>query len=189
MGHSIKTVLDAFDAKAEQFKKFNSSYRRIQEVKEYVAQVLEVKEQTAAYQEEKFRTGITRLSRAMKKKDTLDDAIDEFNKLGYMVIPIDKSIDSLVEDVTVWAFDRRLNEAESSKQMLKVMEETGEVAAALARGQQDELRDGIGDVIVTLIILAEQNGMSLHECLEQAYTEIADRKGRMVNGVFVKDGD
>lgn len=98
-------------------------------------------------------------------------------------------MNELVKQVEQWSKNRGLDQADSSKQMLKVVEETGEVAAALARGKRDDLRDGIGDVIVTLIILAEQNDMTIHECLEQAYNEIADRKGKMVDGVFVKDGD
>ena len=73
--------------------------------------------------------------------------------------------------------------------MLKVVEETGEVAAALARNDQDALRDGIGDVAVTIIILALQNDMDLYECLNLAYDEIKGRTGKMVNGVFVKSSD
>ncbi|MBO0430452.1 hypothetical protein JZO82_14890 [Vagococcus fluvialis] len=73
--------------------------------------------------------------------------------------------------------------------MLRVEEEVGEVATALTRSDKDELRDGIGDVVVTLIILAQQNGMSLDECLDQAYSEISGRTGKMVNGVFVKSED
>lgn len=95
----------------------------------------------------------------------------------------------LIGKVEEWSIDKKLNKAESSKQMLKVVEEVGEVAAALARNEMHELRDGIGDVVVTLIILAQQNGMLLEECLEQAWNEIAERKGEMVNGVFVKESD
>ena len=96
-------------------------------------------------------------------------------------------MDDLIGLVELWSVEKGLDKAESSKQMLKVVEEVGEVAAALARGQKDELKDGIGDVVVTLIILAQQNGMDLYECLEVAYNEIADRKGKMVDGVFVKN--
>ncbi|WP_251843081.1 MazG-like family protein, partial [Enterococcus faecalis] len=78
---------------------------------------------------------------------------------------------------------------EPEKQMLKVVEEVGEVAAALARNNKNDLRDGIGDVVVTLVILAMQNDMDLYECLNQAYNEIKDRKGKNVNGVFVKESD
>ncbi|EPE2440946.1 MazG-like family protein, partial [Enterococcus faecalis] len=61
--------------------------------------------------------------------------------------------------------------------------------AALARNNENDLRDGIGDVVVTLIILAMQNNMDLYECLNQAYSEIKNRQGKMVNGVFVKEAD
>lgn len=95
----------------------------------------------------------------------------------------------LVEQVEEWSKEKSLDKAEPSKQMLKVVEEVGEVAAALARNNQEDLKDGIGDVVVTLIILAQQNGMTIGECLEQAYGEISGRTGQMVNGVFVKSED
>lgn len=98
-------------------------------------------------------------------------------------------MNELIEKVEAWAKDKGLHKAESSKQFLKVTEEVGEVAAALARNDKDMLRDGIGDVVVTLIILAMQNGMDIHECLDTAYEEIAGRKGKMIDGVFVKESD
>ena len=96
-------------------------------------------------------------------------------------------MDSLIEKIEQWSTDRNLDKADSAKQMLKVMEEVGEVASALAKDDKDELIDGIGDVVVTLIILAEQNGLTLKECLESAYGEIANRKGKTINGIFIKD--
>lgn len=98
-------------------------------------------------------------------------------------------MNELIKQVERWSMNKGLDKAESSKQFLKVTEEVGEVAAALARNDKDALRDGIGDVVVTLIILAQQNGMSLEECLDCAYDEIKGRTGKMVNGVFVKSSD
>ena len=98
-------------------------------------------------------------------------------------------MDRLVKLVEEWSYDRWLHKADSSKQFLKVIEEIGEVADALAKDKPEELKDGIGDTVVTLIILAQQNGLTLEECLETAYNEIADRKGKTVNGVFVKEED
>lgn len=80
-------------------------------------------------------------------------------------------MDELIIKVEQWAKDKGLDKADSSKQMLKTIEEVGEVASALARKEKDVLRDGIGDVVVTLIILAMQNDMDLYECLNQAYTK------------------
>lgn len=95
----------------------------------------------------------------------------------------------LINKVEVWSFDKGLHQAESSKQYLKVAEETGEIAAALARSDKEELKDAIGDTIVTLIILAQQNSLNLEECLSGAYDVISERKGKMINGVFVKESD
>jgi len=99
------------------------------------------------------------------------------------------NLEKLVEKVEQWSIDRGLDQADSAKQYLKVGEEAGEVAAALARNDREALEDGIGDVIVTLIILGQQNGLSIERCLNTAYQEIADSKGKMVNGVFVKEED
>ena len=44
-------------------------------------------------------------------------------------------------------------------------------------------------MIVVLINIAERNNLSIEDCLEQAYNDIKDRKGKMVDGVFVKEGD
>ena len=98
-------------------------------------------------------------------------------------------MDSLIKSVEGWSIVRGLHMAESSKQMLKTLEELGEVADALAKNKPEELKDGIGDVVVTLIILAQQNSLTLEECLETAYNEIKNREGKMVNGVFVKEED
>lgn len=91
-------------------------------------------------------------------------------------------------EVENWARERGIHKPENkNRQALKVMEEVGETMAALARGKQDELKDGIGDSIVTLIILAMQCGFTAHDCLDAAYSEIAGRKGQLIDGIFVKD--
>lgn len=95
----------------------------------------------------------------------------------------------LVAAVRQWAVDRNMHTADPSKQFLKVAEEVGEIARALAKQRPEDLKDAIGDSFVTLIILAEQCGVSFEESLQFAYDEIKDRKGKMVNGVFIKEDD
>lgn len=63
------------------------------------------------------------------------------------------------------------------------------VIEALSRNKLDDLKDGIGDTVVTLIILAQQHGMTLEECLQYAYDEIKGRKGKTINGTFIKESD
>lgn len=90
--------------------------------------------------------------------------------------------------VEQWAKDKGLLKKENSQaQMCKVMEEVGETASALLKGKDAEFKDGIGDVVVTLIILAAQNGLSIDDCLEAAWEEIKGRTGKLVDGVFIKD--
>ena len=97
-------------------------------------------------------------------------------------------MDELITKVEKWSIDKGLDKADSKAQFLKCCEELGEIAAALVRGNTD-LEEGIGDVVVTLIILAQQNGMTLESCLETAYDEIKDRTGKMVGSTFVKSED
>ena len=40
-----------------------------------------------------------------------------------------------------------------------------------------------------MIGLSMQMNIDITECLEIAYNEIKDRKGKLVNGVFVKEED
>ena len=92
--------------------------------------------------------------------------------------------------IRAWARDRNLIKGSDSRaQMLKLMEEVGELAEGLAKGDGVKVADSIGDVVVVLTILAEQEGYNFEACVREAYKEIKDRKGRMENGVFIKEGD
>lgn len=95
----------------------------------------------------------------------------------------------LVSNVEEWSKNKGLDKADPTKQFLKVSEEFGEIAAALARNDEDEFQDAVGDTVVTLIILAQQKGYTLEECLQKAYDVIKDRTGKMIDGVFVKSED
>ena len=66
------------------------------------------------------------------------------------------------------------------------MEEAGELAEALLKNDKYEIKDAIGDMVVVLTNLAVLEGMQIESCIESAYQEIANRKGKMENGTFVK---
>jgi NTP pyrophosphatase (non-canonical NTP hydrolase) len=72
-------------------------------------------------------------------------------------------------------------------QALKTLEECTELCNAVYANDKDEIMDGLGDVMVTLLIQAEMQGLNLENCLESAYRIISKRKGKMVNGQFVKE--
>jgi NTP pyrophosphatase (non-canonical NTP hydrolase) len=99
------------------------------------------------------------------------------------------NFDELIQNVKGWADVKDILKAENApKQLMKVMEELGETAGAIAKNKKtEEIQDGIGDTFVTLIILAYQLGLEPAECLEHAWNEIKNRKGNTVNGVFIKE--
>ena len=89
-----------------------------------------------------------------------------------------------------WAIDRNLIDGSNpAAQMIKLREEVNELADAIANGDDDEFQDAIGDCFVVLTIMAAQKDFFIEDCIAGAYDEIKDRKGRMVNGVFVKEAD
>ena len=51
----------------------------------------------------------------------------------------------------------------------------------------EEIKDGIGDMVVVLTNLAELSGLTIEECIESAYEVISKRQGKMINGTFVKN--
>lgn len=158
-------------------------------------------------------------------------------------------LQKLITKVQQWSIDRGLDKADSKKQMLKLYEEFGELASGLAKGNKEVVKDSIGDVVVVLIILAQQQGLEkisdfniicnhlqesdlmpqasetiglislrvrrikneieepivrlisylrtiakyenlkFEDCLSQAWNEIKDRKGKLIDGVWVKEED
>lgn len=157
-------------------------------------------------------------------------------------------LNELIENVQQWSIDRGLDKADSKKQLLKLYEEFGELASGIAKNKPEVIMDSIGDCVVVLIILAQQQGIQdldedshvssfsqingaareigrlsslvcdvlyedfkvqlqietilskLHgeaefqkvkfeDCLEMAWNAIKDRKGKLVNGVWVKEED
>jgi len=97
-------------------------------------------------------------------------------------------MDQLIARVVGWAEDKDLLHKENAHfQMLKVVEEIGEVAAGMARKDEEAIIDGIGDSFVTLIILAKQLDQDPKDCLVKAWEEIKNRTGKTEDGVFIKD--
>jgi len=87
-----------------------------------------------------------------------------------------------------WADERGLYENGDTKtQALKLVEEVGETCRAILKEDYEEVVDGIGDCVVVLTNLAELQGVSIEMCIDAAYEEIKNRKGKMVNGTYKKD--
>mgnify|MGYP003321634194 FL=1 len=92
----------------------------------------------------------------------------------------------IVERIEDWHHDRNLIEGATDKdQLAKLIQEVGELSDNICKGQ--DIRDDIGDIIVVLINIAVRNKVTLEECMQIAYDDIKNRKGKMVNGVFIKE--
>ena len=92
------------------------------------------------------------------------------------------------DKIIEWAKERGLiNEENAPKQFIKLTEEVGELASALLKKDPYETIDAIGDINIVLIILCEQLGLDYDECLESAYNEIKNRKGKLVEGTFIRE--
>jgi NTP pyrophosphatase (non-canonical NTP hydrolase) len=90
--------------------------------------------------------------------------------------------------VIAWAAQKGILENGTPiAQAHKTWEEVNELEEAIRNNDREEIIDALGDILVTIIIQAEMQGVRLTECLESAYNVIAKRTGKMVGGQFVKD--
>ena len=87
-----------------------------------------------------------------------------------------------------WHRDRNLINGSTDKdQYMKLIQEAGELSDSLCKGK--DIKDDIGDMMVVLINIMVRNNLTIEECLAVAYEDIKDRKGKMIDGIFVKEGD
>ena len=90
--------------------------------------------------------------------------------------------------IAQWHRDRNLIEGSTDKdQYLKLIQEAGELSDSLCK--EKDIRDDVGDMMVVLINIMVRNNITMEECLAVAYDDIKDRKGKMIDGIFVKEGD
>jgi len=102
---------------------------------------------------------------------------------------LDYDINDLTIRINSWFNEKGLKDP--IMQYAKLNEEVGEIAHELTRGNKDndEMKDAIGDTFVTLVGMAHHLGLDLSECINMAYQTIRNRKGKVVEGSFVKDDE
>lgn len=112
----------------------------------------------------------------------------------------DKAFEELKENVEKWADDKNLlHEENADKQFMKFIEEVFEFksemdvyfdgAKTLKSLNKEYMKDEMGDVFVTLIILCKQLDIDPVECLDMAYEKISKRRGKTIDGTFIKEED
>tara|TARA_B100000676_G_C17843575_1_gene714286 strand:- start:357 stop:800 length:444 start_codon:yes stop_codon:yes gene_type:complete len=106
----------------------------------------------------------------------------------WMEIDANTNLQQLIKKVVRWHHDRNLIEGSSDKdQTLKLLQELGELSDSVCKGK--DIKDDIGDMLVVMLNITTRNNVSLEDCLARAWQDIKDRKGRMVDGIFVKETD
>jgi NTP pyrophosphatase (non-canonical NTP hydrolase) len=118
------------------------------------------------------------------------------------------TFESLEENVIEWGDAKNLIKKDNAiPQLNKTMEEYLETRDAVVKlltlrevrqkpnpyledmikEAEDEIEDGLGDVLVTLILFAKLSGLDCVGALETAYNVIKNRTGKTVDGIFIKD--
>lgn len=100
------------------------------------------------------------------------------------------NLNETVNLIEEWGSKRGLDKIENNdKQLLKTVEEVGELAEAHNKNYPDKVIDSVGDIFVTLVLYCMQRNISITDCINEAYQTIARREGKTINGVFIKKED
>lgn len=127
------------------------------------------------------------------KKSQFNDEMFLYNQSlvnAYEYICENKKLQNknIFDNIRSWAKERGIyDRGDSNTQYVKLMEEAGELAQALLKRDDAEIYDAIGDMVVVLTNLAHMEGVTIEECINDAYDVIKSRKGKMINGTFVKN--
>lgn len=100
----------------------------------------------------------------------------------------DLVVGELIYLISLWHHQRNLIEGSTDKdQFHKLIQECAELSDNICKKR--DIRDDIGDIMVVLINIMARNKVTMAECLETALRDIAPRKGKMIDGIFVKEKD
>lgn len=121
---------------------------------------------------------------------TVTLTIDEYeNTAGHFcTCDDDRVLTNEFDHIREWAKDKGIFEKSNPvHQYVKLQEEAGELAKSIIKNDKPEQIDALGDCVVVLVNLAELLGVKLEDCINEAYDVISKRKGKMIDGAFVKE--
>ena len=168
---------------SESFKKLRDIFRRKAGVND------EMFEEAFGKAIEEYDGALRRLAE-VERKERLDELLAQCTpKNAHEEVDWGSPYPTTTDKIREWSIARNLHIAEPHKQALKLGEEFGELFEGLAKGNEELTKDAIGDMYVVMTILSQQLGFTIEECIEIAYDEIKDRRGKMIDGVFVKEAD
>lgn len=107
----------------------------------------------------------------------------EVELFGEESLQADKKIALIIK----WGREREITNPD--KQFIKVVEEVAEIGREIVRGRYDtdEIMDSLGDAMITIFILSDVLGFDPVEMYYKAYDVIKNRKGKVIEGSFVKE--
>jgi NTP pyrophosphatase (non-canonical NTP hydrolase) len=89
-----------------------------------------------------------------------------------------------------WGIDKGIiPDVNPLAQFDKTVEEVRELIDAILEHNHAEIKDAIGDIFVTLVMQTRAWNLTMEECVSAAYEVISKRKGKMVDGQFVKEAE
>jgi NTP pyrophosphatase (non-canonical NTP hydrolase) len=99
-----------------------------------------------------------------------------------------ETFDDFQDAIEDWANERKLiQQSTVEAQLLKLVEETAELITAIRKRDRLATQDSIGDIQTVLAVICVKLDCYLSVCASAAFEEIKDRKGKMVDGQFVKE--
>jgi len=121
-----------------------------------------------------------------QKAAALADAKSIIERVKHAALPPEGAITPFGR-IFEWAGERKLlDKGTLQAQVIKLMEEVGELAKAVLEGDRDGVVDALGDVQIVLQIAALIGGYDLDLCLLAALDEIEGREGETIDGTFIK---
>lgn len=149
------------------------------------------------------------IDRGIDKKGTIEgQSIKTAEEIAELIKGISKDNKELIKDsigdvfVTLvvgnmleYNFDIEEYYNEVNRNIKTYLEEDKkEEIDCLAQTITDVIRNGYYEdtlyyCLANLMAIADIYGLDFKDCVESAYKEIAERKGKMINGTFVKEGD
>tara|TARA_R100000541_G_scaffold18259_1_gene28045 strand:+ start:573 stop:989 length:417 start_codon:yes stop_codon:yes gene_type:complete len=122
---------------------------------------------------------LSKIAQWHKERNLINGATNEtqFVKLIEEVIELYATLNSDMEAYEIAAMIRG---------MVTDIENKGRIKQAPAG---KDIKDDVGDINVVLMNIIEREGFTMQQCLETAWNDIKDRKGKMIDGMFVKEAD
>ena len=86
------------------------------------------------------------------------------------------TLGNLTDMINEWLFKQDYFKSSFDVQVIKLMEEAGELAKGRIKGDEDVIVDSIGDIFVVLLTLCHFKGITITDAVARAYKDIKGRK-------------